>query len=238
VENDERDLLGVLKFELNFLEKGGYGRTPRERWRRPMIFQDSPACMNYDTKENPGPCEDCVLMELMPPQQRAGNLPCYQIPLNAAGETLNSLYRYGEDTDIEETYGAWLRTVIARLEELTKDAVRNERPLPASMPSVVRGIALHEPLHPKCANPACRASFHWLSGGKFFRFRGSQVSGAAENLNAISAPANSHRVKHFWLCEMCSQVYTLAYCEEHGVVIQARLSALATSEDPNEVAAA
>jgi hypothetical protein len=30
MQNDQRDLLDVLKFELNFLEKGGYGSSPRE----------------------------------------------------------------------------------------------------------------------------------------------------------------------------------------------------------------
>ena len=56
MQKDERDLLDVLKFELNFLEKGGYGRSPRESWRPVFIFEDSPTCMNYDCKENPAPC--------------------------------------------------------------------------------------------------------------------------------------------------------------------------------------
>ena len=29
---DERDLLEVLRFELDFLEQGGYGRSPRTPW--------------------------------------------------------------------------------------------------------------------------------------------------------------------------------------------------------------
>ena len=62
MHRDERDLLEVLKFELNFFEKGGYGRSPREPWRPLLIFEDSPTCMNYDAKDNPEPCEACVLM--------------------------------------------------------------------------------------------------------------------------------------------------------------------------------
>ena len=38
MHKDERDLLDVLKFELAFLEKGGYGRSPREPWRPRYIF--------------------------------------------------------------------------------------------------------------------------------------------------------------------------------------------------------
>jgi hypothetical protein len=39
---DGRKLLDVLKFELEFLEQGGYGRLPRESWRARFIFEDSP----------------------------------------------------------------------------------------------------------------------------------------------------------------------------------------------------
>ena len=117
MHKDERDLIEVLKFELNFLEKGGYGSSPREPWRPKFIFEDSPTCMNYDCKENPAPCSDCVLMQLVPPEFRFGKIPCRQIPLNAVGETLDSLYRYGDQHEIEETFGNWLRATIHQLED-------------------------------------------------------------------------------------------------------------------------
>ncbi len=50
MRKDER----VLKFELEFLEKGGYGRSPREPWRPQFIFEDSPTCMNYVISRAPG----------------------------------------------------------------------------------------------------------------------------------------------------------------------------------------
>ena len=50
---DDRDVLEALKFELQFLEKGGYGRSPRDPWRAQLIFEDSPTCMNYDSKAGP-----------------------------------------------------------------------------------------------------------------------------------------------------------------------------------------
>ena len=53
MQKDERDLLEVLKFELQFLQDGGYGRSPRTPWRPQYIFEDSLTCMNYDSKENP-----------------------------------------------------------------------------------------------------------------------------------------------------------------------------------------
>lgn len=50
MQKDERDLLDVLKFELEFLEKGGYGRSPRQAWRPQFIFEDSPTCMTTARK--------------------------------------------------------------------------------------------------------------------------------------------------------------------------------------------
>ena len=48
---DDRNLLEVLKFELEFLEQGGYGRLPREAWRARFVFEDSPTCMNFNSKD-------------------------------------------------------------------------------------------------------------------------------------------------------------------------------------------
>ena len=35
---DDRNTLEVLKAELNYVQKGGYGRSPREPWRAQMNF--------------------------------------------------------------------------------------------------------------------------------------------------------------------------------------------------------
>jgi hypothetical protein len=113
---DERDLLEVLKMELAFLEAGGYGRAPREPWRPQCVFEDSPTCMNYESKTNPESCGDCILTGLVPPDSRSAKFPCRLIPLTASGETLDSLYRYGDEYEIEETVRNWLHKTIARLE--------------------------------------------------------------------------------------------------------------------------
>src|SRR6202158_4126026 len=113
---DDRDLLEVLRFELQFLEKGGYGRSPRNPWRPQFIFEDSPTCMNYDSKENPAPCSNCLLMQLTPFASQEEKVPYRHIKLNEAGETLDSLYRTGTQQEIEEVYGKWLREAIRALE--------------------------------------------------------------------------------------------------------------------------
>lgn len=48
VSNDKRDGLDVLKFELAFLEQGGYGRSVRTPWKATSVFQDSPSCLNFN----------------------------------------------------------------------------------------------------------------------------------------------------------------------------------------------
>ena len=45
-QNDDRDLLEMLKFELRFLEDGGYGQSPHAARRASLIFEDSLTCMN------------------------------------------------------------------------------------------------------------------------------------------------------------------------------------------------
>jgi hypothetical protein len=112
---DGRKLLEVLKFELEFLEQGGYGRLPRESWRPRFVFEDSPTCMNFNSKDRE-PCEECLLMQFVPESARTAQTPCIHIPLSLNGETLDSLYRTGTQQEIEETLGAWLRATIGRLE--------------------------------------------------------------------------------------------------------------------------
>jgi hypothetical protein len=52
----------------------------------------------------------------------------------------------------------------------------------------------------KCANPDCQVSFDYREG-RFFRFHRRYA------LN--EAPPNAHSVWHSWLCQRCSELYTL-----------------------------
>jgi hypothetical protein len=74
-------------------------------------------------------------------------------------------------------------------------------------------------LHPKCANPSCAEAFDWLGGGKLFRFRRDpgELSEAGEGASHFT---NSHHVEHFWLCERCSNIFTLNYEADRGVAIR------------------
>ena len=44
---DDRDILELLKDELDFIEKGGYGRSVRTPSKPKSAFQDSLTCINY-----------------------------------------------------------------------------------------------------------------------------------------------------------------------------------------------
>ena len=238
MQEDERDLLEVLKFELPFLEQGGYGRSPRTPWRPRYIFEDSPTCMNYDSEENRGPCSDCVLIHLVPAELCSAKIPCRHIPFNASGETLDSLYRYSNQNRIEETVAAWLRATIQRLEEERQMArQRDQSKRPTSSPETLKGTPLYQSLHPKCANPACPTAFHWTAGGKFFRFRPDPASVSGSNSTADS-PRGIHGVRHYWLCERCSQVFTLRYEEGYGVMLKVLWPELPARETHNELSEA
>lgn len=115
MSKDNRDLLEVLRFELEFLEQGGYGRLPREAWRSRLIFEDSPTCANFNSREQI-PCDECVLTPLIPREALQENVPCDHIPLTPMGDTLESLYRTGTQQEIEDALGVWLRATIKRLE--------------------------------------------------------------------------------------------------------------------------
>ena len=63
----------------------------------------------------------------------------------------------------------------------------------------------------RCANPDCGANFDY-GHGRFFRFRRSSAP----------VPANSHSVQHHWLCDSCSETYTLDYREAIGILLSLR----------------
>jgi hypothetical protein len=112
---DERNLLAVLKFELAFLEHGGYREGARS-WRPPLIFEDSPTCLNFNDPTHARPCGDCFLSQLAPRESRFKPVPCRYISLNEKGETADSLYGYGTQQELEDAVRSWLRATIGRIE--------------------------------------------------------------------------------------------------------------------------
>lgn len=113
---DDRDILEVLKFELDFLEKGGYGRSVRTPWKPTSAFQDSLTCINFGDPHRSHPCDECLLMQFVPEEHRTENVPCHHIALTESGETVDTLEARETQQDLEEKVKNWLRVTIRRIE--------------------------------------------------------------------------------------------------------------------------
>lgn len=209
---DDPDVLALLKSELEFLEKGGYAKPSS---RQQCIFQDSPTCLNYGRLEDRRPCSECVLFGLVPLDRRKEKIPCRHIPLNEQGETLDSLYHRRTQEVIETAVSRWLRVTI---QELEREQAQNQSHPPGT--SARTKVVSKPPLNhanlgreatrfPKCANPECSASFHYKEG-QLFRLHLSHKDG--------EPPPNTHSVQHFWLCNTCSESYTLEYEGDRGLI--------------------
>jgi hypothetical protein len=117
MSDDKRDILEVLKFELNFLEQGGYGRSVRTPWKPTSVFQDSLSCINFNDPERPHPCNECLLTDFVPGNSQTENVPCHHIPLNPEGETVDSMERQYHQGELEDAVKNWLRATIQRIEQ-------------------------------------------------------------------------------------------------------------------------
>jgi hypothetical protein len=111
-----KEVLDILRFELKFVEDGGYGRSPKLPWRAPLIFEDSPTCLNFLDATRPLPCSECALNQFVPPEHRAESVPCRFIRLTEHHETIDHLYSTGTQAELEEALKNWLRKEIRRLE--------------------------------------------------------------------------------------------------------------------------
>ena len=113
---DQRNLLDMLRAELAFVEKGGYRNRPRFPWRPSFVFEDSPTCLNFDTKQERRPCTECLLMQFVPEDRKELAFPCRHIPLNPDGDSVAHFYEYGTEDELEAALKTWLKNKIAELE--------------------------------------------------------------------------------------------------------------------------
>ena len=114
---DNRDILEVLQFELNFLEDGGYGRSPHAPWRAPAIFEDSPICPNFCDPARPHACDQCLLEQFVPEGHRLESIPCRFIAITKEGQTVEDLYRTGSQQEMEAALAHWLKEQIKRIQQ-------------------------------------------------------------------------------------------------------------------------
>jgi len=117
VDKDNRDILNLLQDELEFIEKGGYGRSVRTPWKPTSTFQDSLTCPNFADPSHSHPCDECQLIDFVSSELRGANVPCHKIPLNDAGETIEDLECTDNQSKTEEAVKAWLRQQIKRIQQ-------------------------------------------------------------------------------------------------------------------------
>src|SRR5215204_5195394 len=117
MSHDDRDILELLKRELDFIEKGGYGRSVRTPWLEKSAFQDSLSCINYGYSYRAHPCNECRLLDFVSPENRTQPVPCHLIPLNTDGETIQDLELHDNQTKLEREVCDWLRARIKEIEE-------------------------------------------------------------------------------------------------------------------------
>jgi hypothetical protein len=114
---DKRQMVEQLRFEIQMIEKGGYYPSVGDPRRDPEMFRDSITCLNVGLDEKEHACTSCFLSEFAPPELRNSNEDvCHKIPLNEAGDTVDSLKAEGASDEIQDAVLAWLKKTVAQLE--------------------------------------------------------------------------------------------------------------------------
>lgn len=113
----QRDILAILKRELDYIEKGGYGAPVKDPTSATStIFADSLTCLNYGYPYRTRPCAECPLIEFVPQEKRTSGMPCHEIPLDATGRTVEWFAQREDQSEMQEVVKSWLRQVIQRIE--------------------------------------------------------------------------------------------------------------------------
>ncbi len=90
----------------------------------------------------------------------------------------------------------------------------------------------------KCANPACRARFDHRVGGKFFRFHLPESVEFDSRSGFEVQTHNTHNVVHYWLCPICSKMFSLTCNDDGRVILRLAEQEFATQPAPHELTAA
>src|SRR5215467_13845228 len=123
MSEDKRDVLEVLRYELNFIEQGGYGNWYSTPWGPASIFQDSLTCPNHGDPTRPHACHECLLYDFVPEKYRTEDVPCHHIPLNKHGDTISTPQT---EEELRENVKHWLKRTIARIEAERAKATAEE----------------------------------------------------------------------------------------------------------------
>lgn len=118
---DTRNVLEALRAELAFVERGGYRNKPRFPWRPSFVFEDSPTCINRESKGDRESCAECLMLQFVPPDKVKLAFPCRHIPLTPAGQSVAHFYECGTEDELEAALKGWLQRKIDELEAQEKN---------------------------------------------------------------------------------------------------------------------
>ncbi len=104
---DRWEVIGSLRLEIEDIRRRGFG----------ALFRESILCLNRGKSFPAEPCRHCVLAEFLPPERRQGPIPCFDIPLDNAGRTLEMLSRQASRQECEQAILAWMERTLAQLEK-------------------------------------------------------------------------------------------------------------------------
>lgn len=83
----------------------------------------------------------------------------------------------------------------------------------------------------RCANPVCNKPFHYLRGGRLYRFDSRTTSANRKAIaNAVYSISPSHTSVFFWLCKECSSQLSLRFDGSAVAVVPAQ--AFGNQSDP------
>lgn len=112
---DPRELLHVLRFELNYLEQGGFERDQTLLGIKSPL-QGSYACINFSDPLRTHACHECLLYEFVPEDKKTEDLPCHHILLNDSGETIAKFVEKNDPQHMVKALEHWLQATIVQLE--------------------------------------------------------------------------------------------------------------------------
>ena|ERR1700694_5019357 len=112
---DLREVLQILRYELNYLEQGGFDRD-RLLHGTESPFLGNLACINFGDPLRSHACRECVLHQFAPEDKQTEEFPCHYIRLNPSGETIAELIEKNDPSRLVFALENWLRNTIALLE--------------------------------------------------------------------------------------------------------------------------
>jgi len=114
---NKRDMIEQLKLEISIIRDGGYNPSVRRPRQQLRTFRDSITCLNVGLERKEFPCDQCFLIQFVPPEHRDKVEPCHLIPLNERGQTIASLQNQADRDKLEAALLTWLHATISSLEK-------------------------------------------------------------------------------------------------------------------------